>query len=230
MLLLQFGGNTDGTYSELFLYLSICSLFCGVNFIDDTTCLTTITTICRLFGLAYKIEGKSLLSDQLKKNLLVLRIRIRDLVLFWPLDTGWIISGRGSRDGWVKNTSHSLLRIRIRDLGPVPFWFWIRVPGWKTRVREKHPESAAQLKIFLSCGEFFREKSSLHLKHVAKQGNNWPANFSWIFLGKVVFVLLRMSRSEAIVDRIFAGNLDDLPPLSSKVSISTNQARLRRPT
>jgi hypothetical protein len=40
---------------------------------------------------------------------------------------------------------------------------------------------------------------------------------------KVVFVLLRMSRSEAIVDRIFAGNLDDLPPLSSKVSSQSGE-------
>ena len=34
-----------------------------------------------------------------------------------------------------------------------------------------------------------------------------------------------MPRDEATVDRIFAGNLDDLPPLSSKVQKNTKKGR-----
>jgi hypothetical protein len=41
---------------------------------------------------------------------------------------------------------------------------------------------------------------------------------------KVVFAP-RMPRDEATVDRIFAGNLDELPPLSSKVLLLDDYMR-----
>jgi hypothetical protein len=99
----------------------------------------------------------------------VLRIRIRDPVLFWPLYSGsgaFLIPGSGIRDGKKSRSYHpgsyhfpelrnpfvlkyfnALMRIRIRD----PGIFLTLDPGsgmGKIRIRDKHPGSATLLVWF----------------------------------------------------------------------------------